>query len=589
MAFEFNSDSQQQVPDMIPPRKRVGWFYAGILLTFVVLIGVWFAWKPASSSVRSMLARQEADAAQAALAEQDWSRAAKHLAQAQQKAPADAAVIRAMVAFYQGTGTDPAGLAQQLRLLAEQQPLSTEEELLLGKALVATGKTAEAREVYAKLLVSSNTPQPGLKLLSSILKAEGHTQEAAIIERRALAQDTGTPAARLSAALEDLGSQFPEVRQQARIQLWQLSEDSSATGLGAIARLATERALTTLEAERLIDLVTQHPLEDLPARLSAVSALLRLRSEQRREIVSAEIERFRTRKEGRLEELAYWLMVEHQHTEIFRLISKDLAMKSRELYPILMQSLAQEQRWEELKALLAEPHPPVAQSLVSIAQAEVYSHLEPDLQRSRLLLAGTVESGKHDSNVVVLQAVATLAEKLNLADLALTARQSAGEIAAATGQTEAALQNLQQSARLALLAKDSGVLLAASRQLHELIPSSAVYADRLTYVRLILGVEMETIDLNNVAAMPADPVTTQEHIPLPLLRALAAYRMGDLPAISGHLGGLNDVKRLDAGQRAVAAGLLSLAGRPELAFQIAEKIPAALLLHEERAFLQRAR
>jgi len=589
MAFEFNSDSQQQVPDMTPPRERVGWFYAGILLTFTVLIGVWIAWKPAANAVRSMLARQEAAAAQEAVSEQDWSRAAHHLLQARQKAPADATVIRAMVAFYQATGTDPAGLAQQLRLLAEQQPLSTEEDLLLGNALIATGKTTEARAVYAKLPASDNAPQPGLKLLSSILKAEGHTQEAAIIERRALAQDTGTPAARLNAALEDLRSHFAEVRQQARNQLWQLAELSAATGLDAIATLATDRTLTPLEAGRLLDLVTQHPLENLPARLGVVSALLRLRPEQRPQIASAEIERFQIRKEGRLEELAYWLMVEHQHAQVSQLISKDLAMKSRELYPILMQSLAQEQRWEELKALLAAPHPPVAQSLVSIAQAEVYSHLEPDLQRSRLLLTGTIESGKHDGNVAVLQAVATLAEKLNLTDLALTARQLAGETAAAAGQTEAALQNLQQSTRLALLVKDSDVLLAAARQLHKLIPSSAVYADRLTYVRLILGVEMETIDLNNSSDTPAGPVTTQEHIPLPLLRALAAYRMGDLPAIAGHLGNLADVTRLGAGQRAVAAGLLSLAGRPARAYQIAENIPAALLLNEEQAFLQRAR
>lgn len=587
MAFHFNSDTQQQVPDMAPPPERVGWFYAGILLTFVVLIGVWLAWKPAAGAVRSMLAGQEAAAAQTAISEQDWSRAAHHLVQARQKAPDDAAVIRAMVAFYQATGTDPAGLAQQLRLLAAQQPLSTEEELLLGNALLATGKTTEAREVYAKL-PADNMPQPRLKLLSSILKAEGHTQEAAVIERRALAQDTGTPAARLSAALEDLGSHFPEVRQQARQELWQLAELSSATGLEAGAKLAADRALTPLEAERLLDLVTRHPLENLPARLGVVSAMLRLRPEQRSQIVKAEIERFQARKEGRLEELAYWLMAERQHTEVFQLVSKDLAMKSRELYPILMQSLSHEQRWEELKALLGVPHPPVAQSLVSIALAEVHSHLEPDLQRSRLLLAGTIESAKHDGNVAVLQAVAALAEKLNLSDLALTARQLAGETAAAAGQTEAALQNLQQSARLALQTKDGGILLASTRQLHELVPSSAVYADRLTYVRLILGVEMETIDLNKDVDTEA-AVTTQAHIPLPLLRALAAYRMGDLPAVAGHLGGLEDVTRLEAGQRAVAAGLLSLAGRPDRAFQIAEKIPAALLLREEQAFLQRAR
>jgi uncharacterized protein YbaR (Trm112 family) len=36
------------------------------------------------------------------------------------------------------------------------------------------------------------------------------------------------------------------------------------------------------------------------------------------------------------------------------------------------------------------------------------------------------------------------------------------------------------------------------------------------------------------------------------------------------------------------AGLLSLTGKAERAYQIAEKIPALVLLDEERAFLQKA-
>ena len=43
------------------------------------------------------------------------------------------------------------------------------------------------------------------------------------------------------------------------------------------------------------------------------------------------------------------------------------------------------------------------------------------------------------------------------------------------------------------------------------------------------------------------------------------------------------------GRRAVLSGLLATTGKPAEAFQIAEKVPAALLLDEEMAFLKLAR
>jgi hypothetical protein len=70
--------------------------------------------------------------------------------------------------------------------------------------------------------------------------------------------------------------------------------------------------------------------------------------------------------------------------------------------------------------------------------------------------------------------------------------------------------------------------------------------------------------------------------------AFAAYRMGDHAGIQQHLAGIGETSALPPGQRAVVAGLLSLTGKADRAYQIAEKIPAMVLLDEERAFLQKA-
>ncbi len=592
MAFEFNTESQQEIPDMAPPKERISRFHILVLLAFGMLVTILLSWGSISAAVRTALARRNAKEAREAIATQDWNRAYQSLALARQRAPEDIEVIRAMVAFYQATGSDPSGLAQQLRLLAAQQPLTEEEDLLLGRSLIASGKTTEARGVYEKMPLGNSTHKPGLELLSSILTAEGHTKEAAEITRRASSQTTDSPETHLEAALEDLKSTFVEVRQHARKQLWQLADLNTKVALEAIAILASDPAVTLAEAKRLLDQVGRHPLENLPARLGVISALMRLQPDRRTQIVTEEIARFQTRNEGGLEELAYWLMTEKQNEEIFKLIPRQLAMNSRELYPILMQALAQAKRWEELKELLMTPRPPVSKSLVNLALAEVQSQLQPDLRETRLLLQGTLESARLESSDATLHTVASLAEKLNLTDIAIIAYKDAGDKAAAAGKLEDAVQHLQKAVAMALLAKDSTMLLAVSRKLHEMRPSSAVFSDRLIYLRLILGVEMETIDLSKLgdfSGQQAAFTITLERIPPQLLLALAAYRLGDAEAVAKHLADLKDAAGLPAGQRAVAAGLLSLAGRQDRAYQIAEKVPDTLLLNEERAFLQRAR
>jgi len=156
---------------------------------------------------------------------------------------------------------------------------------------------------------------------------------------------------------------------------------------------------------------------------------------------------------------------------------------------------------------------------------------------------------------------------------------------------ENAIGLLQKALECALSAKDSALMLEVSRKLHELRPASSAYADRLAYLRLILGEEIETVDLSRLKEsndMQAMFTVTLERVPPSLLRALAAYRMGDRAGIQQHLAGLGDTSALPPGQRAVVAGLLSLSGMADRAYQIAEKIQAVVLLDEERAFLQKA-
>jgi hypothetical protein len=108
----------------------------------------------------------------------------------------------------------------------------------------------------------------------------------------------------------------------------------------------------------------------------------------------------------------------------------------------------------------------------------------------------------------------------------------------------------------------------------------------------VLGEEIETVDFNILQGQ--DGINTMltitvERVPAALLRSLAAYRLGDQAAVMKYLADLGNTTTLSAGQRAVAAGLLASVGKPERAWEIAEKVPDALLLQEELTFLERAR
>ncbi len=593
MAFQFDSDSQKKIPDMMLPRKRIGKFSWLVLGAFGLLIVSLIAWHPVTTAVRAGLARRNAKEAVAATAAKDWMKAHQALMLARQRAPEDEEVILAMVTFLKATGSDPGGLAQHLQRLKLKRALTAEEELMLGRALISSGKTKDAREVYEKLPLQQSTQQPGLELLSSILNAEGHTKEAAEISHRAVvvSKAEATPEMNFQAAMTDMGSHFVEVQNQAQKQLWQLAELGTQTGMDAILQLTLSRALTVPQAKRLLEMEEEHPLQSLGMRLMVVSAQMRLQPELRTQLAKAEVDRYISTKNGRLEDMAFWLMREKFNDQVLALVPRELAVQSRELYPILVQTLSQAERWEELQGILKVPNPPVSGTLLDLAMAEVLSHVQPDMRESRRILQGTVINAAQGGDLATLQIAAQLAEKLNFADVSCQAYQAAGMKAAENNASEAALKNLQKSAELALRAKDTETLLNVSRQLHVISPSSAVFADRFEYLRLVLGVELEMVDLKALTALAdtkAAVMVTLERIPPQLLLALSAYRLGDREAMEKHLASLPRAEGLPPGPRAVAAGLLSLAGKPDRAFQMAEKIPGALLLDEEKVFLMRA-
>ncbi|WP_395736207.1 hypothetical protein [Prosthecobacter sp.] len=584
MAFQFNPESQAAVPKIAPPRERIGWFSICFIGVFGLLLVLFIAWKPLSGSVKAAWARHHAREAQAAISGNDLVGAVPHIRDACSWAPQDVEVIRVVIDYLKITRSDPSTLAQQLKLLAEKQPLSPDEVVLLGRSLIAVRKTAEARTLYEKMTPATGSTPASLELLSELLDAEGHTAESAEILRRSSQLKTDTPEARLQLAVEDRNHIFPEVRQQARAELWNLAALDSIVGLAAVDRLVLDPDLTLPEARKLLEIVEQHPLKKLPNRLHVVSAIMRLEPERRSVILDEETARYRSEDNGSLVDLAHWLALEKEHARLLEIVPPKLAATSRPLYVSMLEALYGLQRWQELKDMLKEKRPPVSDTLAAIWMADVESHLQPDLTESRRLLSIGVDFAAAKLNGDELYAAGVLSERLGLHDISVSAYRALAPIV-----PEKEMLFLQKAYEQALLQKDGKALLAVARRLHELRPSSAAFAERYDYLRLVLGVEIETVTLASTRTASAEETNTLDHISPELLRALAAYRLGDNDSVKAQLTTLPDTKGLSAGQRAVIAGLLAQSGGVARAYQIAEQVPERLLLDEERLFLNRAK
>ena len=584
MAFQFNPDSQGQASKIARSRERIGPISITIITSFFLLLGVVLAWNPISSAAKTAWGRQCAKEAQAAISANDLNTALPKIMAARQWAPEDVEVIRVAVEYLKISNADPSMLVQQLKLLATKQALTSDEEVLLGKNLIATRKTAEARTLYEKMASSVGASPAKLNFLSSLLTAEGHDAEAAEVSLRSVLQQSGSAEARLQRAIEDRNHFFPEIQRWARMELWDIANLDSDVGLKTLVQLSNDPDLTATEARQLLKLVDQHPKQNLSSHLSVVSALMRLQPEQRESILDAEIAHFKAgEKEVKLAEFATWLAVEKQYARLRKLIPSDIAIKSRELYPILADALVAEGRWQELREMLTTQRPPSSAALAGVWLAEVESHLQPDLKETRRLLLNSIDFATRDGNPAALFAAGVLAEKLSLGEIAVKAYQ-----AAAINDSESSVKLLQKAFEMALVQKNPDALLSISRKLHELRPSSSIFSERFDYLRLILGAEMENVNLAQIRHADGKEVVI-DHIPVEFLRALAAYRLGDNQGMAENLRVLTETTHLSAGQRAVVAGLLALSGSNARAFQIAERVPETLLLDEERQFLQRAK
>ncbi|GEP44675.1 hypothetical protein [Brevifollis gellanilyticus] len=572
--------SQDNLPQELlakPSKPWLTWVMAGLL---VMGVASWWLGPPLMRKGSIFMARHHAAKAVDLMERQEWGQAQAALEKARAWKADDPKVLRALADFLTATQSDPVSTLHYLRLLEVIGQITEADLLRMGQLYVLQSDAANAEATLAKLPAAARERRPALEVLANVQRLQGRAQLAADTLRRALLLDRHDPMCRLRLAMLDQSAAFPEIRDQARQSLWDLTKGKDQAALLALDNLAHDPRLTPTEADQLVAAMEAHPDRTEEVRLAVLSGLLRARPERKKEIVDAEITHMQTVLPEQLLPNLTWLLQEKQPQRIVEFRPRDFFTKSSLLIQAYLQALGDLGRWEEVDKLLSRPAGmPVSPAFIAFWRARATRQIDTDPTRVRQHLSAVYEATGHGRDGATATAAAALAEEAGVWDVAAQLYEGLAE-----HQPKSRVTMLEKVHQMALRTRDTEAVLRSSDRLLALRPNNQQYVLSDLYLHLVSGVGLEIRRLQIDLGKIPPPASDEDRLCL----ALAAYRFGDLEELRRHLGTIVDPKTLSPGQRAVHAGLLSISGQVGPAYQIAEQVPTGLLLKEEARFLGRA-
>lgn len=570
--------------DNLPPellaKPRKPWL--SWIMGFLLLLGTaYWLWGPSSiQKGRSYIARHYAEKAKQQMDLKDWASAYESISVAISWRKDHPYVLRITADLLSASGSDPESILTILQKLLTLGVATEEDILKMGNIYVQKLDVVSSLALLEKINPAAREKRPALELLANIQRIQGQTQLAERTLRHALTLDKDDPMCQLRLAMLDQFAGFAEIRDNAKKIMWKISRGRDRAAMIAIETLCSQIELTGNEADILLTSLEQHPDKTPAIRFNALSAILKTQPQKRKEILEREVNQGKDYREIEMLTLMQWLLREHEPQRLLSLQDGDLFKKSAALIQPYLQALADLQRWNELDKTLSRPAGlSISAASASLWRARAARHLDRETIRARQHLETVYEATGHGRDGATAIEAAALCEEIGLWDIALLFYEGL-----AKHQPQSRLQMIEKVQEMAMRDRDTDATLSAAERLLEIRPENRQYADHALYMHLISGDKVELA----LEKMAHTDKTVTARLEDHFVRALAAYRLGDLTSLRRHLDDINDVSSLSPGQRAVHAGLLSISGRVGPAYQIAEQIPSILLLKEEMHFLKRA-
>jgi hypothetical protein len=560
------------------------WFFLAML---AITVSCWYVIAYVVPSLKGWLGRCHLAKLEQHTQNLNWPMAIKAMRDARRWAPNNPAVLHASVHLFNSAGGDPRTVISLIRELQQQQAATPEDLALMGRMHVRLNESAKARECFEQIRPDQRTGFHAIQLHADLLFAEGKKSESAELKRSALLNDLQNPESLIQLANSDLRSNDPGRRKFIRDLLWESARGQDALALSSIKILASTDDLTVPQAADLIRLIEAHP--DSPKkteliRLNLLSTQMRLSPQLRQEILKQELESWKDRQPGEMAPLSAWLAAEREYELVLRMIPPQMAVRYTDLLPSYVAALRGTEKWLEFQKLLQpgkiDASFPVQK--IRLWQAEVHARHDNDLTRASQTLSLVFEDAGRGKNLKETLEAASLAESMNLWELA---QRYYHAVAIKHPHTQQAL--VPKIYQMAEYQHDGLGMLQACDSLLKLKPDSTPYLLQKLYLQMLLGTEIELAHqtLQNMSLSGSAERLDQIH----LLHALSAYRQNQLEELRDTLPKVSKPENLPPGQRTVFAAFLKLSGGDAgRVFRLIERVPPPLLLPEEKIFLQRA-
>lgn len=562
---------------VLNPRPWFTWIVGAF---FALGVLVWFAGGPVMEMARERLALHFISEAEGHLERADYAACANAIRSARRWSLKNERVLRVSIEFLDKAGGEDNAKLHMLRELIETGHATLAERARVGRLLLARGEVRGAREELAAFSEDEQKMPPVLELRAALRRAEGFPAEADRLLLQALELDHGEPESRLRLALLEMRAPYPETRRSARARLFEIATGEDDHALQAIERLSRESELTGNEARELQRLLAQHPAQTPQKRLDTLAAMMRARPQDREAILDAESASGQGMDEERLAILTNWLNAQGAADRALALLPEAQAEKSSKLFNVRIAALARLERWEEVERLLKRPGTiPMSRTGIQLWLARAANRHRDGIPQVRQALQAALMASGEGSDAQSAQLTLAVAEELAQWDLAIRACEGI-----AKNHPRTRVTMLEKIFEISLRDKHTPGVVSASARLAELQPQNDQAVFRARWFSFVAGEGIEA----SMHSLLEESARYQQPGPRHLLLALAAWRMGDLERTREHLAQMPGAVDLSTGQRAVHAGLLSACGSVGPAFQLAERVPAALLLPEELRFLKRA-
>lgn len=547
------------------------WIIAGLVL--LGLAAAALALKPLYRAGKNWRSRQLSVQAEGFISAGKWEEAAGQARAAYQLSPEEPAALRA-VAHLQGATGHPSEALPFWGKLEQGGALTPADRQEYATDLFYAGQLDQAESQNKALLAGGPRNAALLRLAARIAAARGAYAQSLDDARQACAADPANAEGKLLLALLEMRGTDKAAQMAGLETAMEVGRDRGRIGLEALTYLARMRGLPPQDAAAIVPLLKAHPLASEEQRLMALDVQINARPEDRAALLDAAFAEYKQADLLRRRKFGVWLNEHGEYERTLKLIPIGTGLKRKDLLLVDLDALAALKQWSKIQELLQGKNVPLDGVYLELFQARSATELgQPTVASLHWTRAHQAAGPSLDQMWYLGQ----YAEKIGQLD-----------------QAELAYQSLKSNATSARKAYEALLLLAQKRgdeeetlkllgEMHQRFPQDDAVANDYLYFTLLKGAGAADCLQPARALVERAPASLAHRTTL----ALACYRLQDGPSALAVYDGLQiPWDQVPAGDRAVYAAVLGLAGKQSEAQAQAKAIRVEALRPEERELVK---